>query len=45
MIPQRLLQLEADQAVPSLADPVAGRPVLTKERALAGFYFITFFKT
>lgn len=43
MIPQRLLQLEADQAVPSLADPVAGTPVLTKERALAGFYFITFF--
>lgn len=34
---------EADEGVPSLADPVAGTPVLTMERALAGFYFITFF--
>lgn len=42
MIHQKLLQPEAAEGVPSLSDPVAGTPLLTKEIALVGFYPINF---
>lgn len=39
MMHQRLLQPEAGEGVPSLSGPVAGTPLIAKERALVGFYF------